>query len=226
MRKNENRNKIIITAFAVLSVFLFAVAIYYATGSAQKTMQENARQARIMKRHAHLKLTEKEKSQAIWPNKNGEYAIYVDPNCHKDTKLAVVLAQSDWTKDGYMPIVITKDKSEANIVVEERVSKAKDKEGIMGETYRSDTDWPDKRATIKIDYKYINKVGNFDDMVTTVTHELGHAFGLGHDKDKNSLMSAYDDQGHTQTLPVKDIQKARGIYLALEHYELKERTTK
>ena len=107
--------------------------------------------------------------------------------------------------------------------IEERVSKEKDKEGIMGETYRADTEWPDKRATIKIDYQYIKKVGNYNDMVTTITHELGHGFGLGHNKDKNSLMSAYDDSDHRQTLPAKDIQKARGIYLALEHYELKEK---
>ena len=63
-------------------------------------------------------------------------------------------------------------------------------------------------------------------MVTTITHELDHGFGLGHNKDKNSLISAYDDSDHRQTLPAKDIQKARGIYLALEHYELKEKTTK
>lgn len=138
---------------------LFAIVVYFGTGSVQRTAQEEARQPRIMKRHAKLKLTKSQKSKAIWPNKEGEYAIYVDPTCHKDTKTATVLVQRQWRSDGYMPI-------------EERVSKEKDKEGIMGETYRADTEWPDKHATIKIDYQYIKKVGNYDDMVTTITHEL------------------------------------------------------
>lgn len=93
---------------------LFAIVVYFTTASVQRTAQEEARQPRIMKRHAKLKLTKSQKSKAIWPNKEGEYAIYVDPTCHKDTKTATVLAQRQWKSDGHMPIEIIHDKNKAN----------------------------------------------------------------------------------------------------------------
>ena len=49
-----------------------------------------------------------------------------------------------------------------------------------------------------------NPGGSQFDLYTTVLHEMGHAFGLGHSSNRNAVMYAYLSPGETKRTPTSD----------------------
>jgi len=64
-----------------------------------------------------------------------------------------------------------------------------------------------------VDDETATGAGNQYDFLTVVLHEMGHALGLGHVNDPNSIMALYSTRGHgLRTLSADDIAGIQAIY--------------
>lgn len=148
-------------------------------------------------------------SDAIVPNSEHGYNVYVDPNSGLEDVTNIALDM--WHKKTNIEFKITNNINSAQI----RVYQEPLKPNILGLThYYSEqfTDqgfWQRAFANIYLDTDKIAK--HHDNPVKVMAHEVGHALGLDHNEDKRSIMYWSDTNDKHSRIIKSDIEIAKRI---------------
>lgn len=155
--------------------------------------------------------------------RSGAWRVYVDPHFNKKDKKEFVKAIHAWRKKG-IPVYLSTNKTSkvSNIFIRKPSKKRArwmTKHNYLGLSQADSTRVkiePASYTEITLSTGYIRRV---DDYVHTVLeHELGHAFGMMHSPDKNSVMY-YSDAGnnHQQYITKTDVKVAKYLQNCLNN---------
>lgn len=148
-------------------------------------------------------------SDAVVPNSERGYTVYVDPNAGLDA--ATNKALNMWHKKTKIEFKFTNNINAAQI----RVYHAYLGKKVLGvthfysERFNKQGMWQVAYAKIEINKETIAE--NRDSTVKIIAHEVGHAMGLDHNKKKESIMY-YSDLNNSWSRIIKsDIKIAKRI---------------
>lgn len=148
-------------------------------------------------------------SDAVVPNSEHGYTVYIDPN--SGLKAMTKKALNMWYKKTRIKFKITNNINSAQIRVYQAYSDGK----FLGithfhrEQFIKNGPWEMAYAKIDIDKKEIAE--QHDHTAKIIAHEVGHAIGLDHSKDKRSIMYESDLNDKHSRIIKSDIRIAKRI---------------
>lgn len=153
--------------------------------------------------------------------KQGAWRVYADPRFSKQDTKEIVKAVHSWARKG-VPVYLStaKDKTTTNIFIEKPSRKranwmTKRKFLALATSYSDCVETELANYTkIALSTGYIRRKNDY--VHNVLEHELGHAFGMMHSKNKHSVMY-YCDNGNNkyQHITKQDVKVAKYLHKCL-----------
>lgn len=234
--KQKNKKKILTMALAVLLAFGTLMPLTQTVQAAEPYVDSTGIVHDYGQKHNGVNLSAPLDSRTTFRStslRSGAWRVYVDPHFNKKDKKEFVKAIQAWRKKG-IPVYLSTDKTpQASNIFIQKPSKKRDswmtKRNYLGLSRPDSTRVkiePASYTKITLSTGYIRSVG--DHVHTVLEHELGHAFGMMHSPDKNSVMY-YSDTGnnHKQYITKTDVEVAKYLQNCLysgNYYHERTRT--
>lgn len=200
---------------AIVSFVGLALGINYATQNQQPNVESQTEEtakpvAKIVSRKHINKAILDKYDDAVEPNKNNEYLVYLNPNNSQEVNDDADKAINVWEKMAGLKFGYTDNKEKAQITISQVDENHFAKDVIGDEQGYGYDDEPVTQGKIRINADYAHQI--HDSISATLVHEIGHAIGLGHNKNPRSVMYKNDQGDNTkQFLLESDIKTTQMI---------------
>lgn len=224
--KQKNKKKILTMALAVLLALGTLMPLTQTVQAAEPYVDSNGIVHDYGQKRNGVNLSAPLDSRTTFRStslRSGAWRVYVDPHFNKKDKKEFVKAIHAWRKKGIRVYLSTNKTSKASNIFIQKPSKKRaswmTKHNYLGLSRADSTRVkiePANYTEITLSTSYIRRVGDY--VHTVLEHELGHAFGMMHSPDKNSVMY-YSDAGnnHKQYITKTDVKVAKYLQNCLNN---------